>query len=329
MDSGFIFSGRYAYMNIYKGSNGCGCNSGCDCDCGCEPCCCYTIGQGPQGPQGPQGVQGPQGPQGPQGVPGPQGPQGTAASVSVGTVTTGAPGTSASVTNSGTSQNAVLNFTIPRGDTGPTGPQGIQGPAGSTGATGPTGATGATGATGPTGPTGPTGATPTVTIGTVTSGAPGSAPAVTVSGTGENAVLNFTLPGTVVPAYGGFYSDSAQTLTGADAPVTFDNSVAPTGVTLGADNSTITFTDAGTYQVSYHVTPASGVTAGDTVRLVTLPAATVPGSTHLLADGQSSDGIVFLTVATGQQLRIVASVSGTVSLAAGSTNVSMNIVKIA
>ena len=44
-------------MNIYKGSNGCGCNSGCDCDCGCEPCCCYTIGQGPQGPQGAQGVQ--------------------------------------------------------------------------------------------------------------------------------------------------------------------------------------------------------------------------------------------------------------------------------
>jgi hypothetical protein len=33
-------------------------------------------------------------------------------------VTTGAPGTDAQVSNSGTSQNAILNFVIPRGDTG-------------------------------------------------------------------------------------------------------------------------------------------------------------------------------------------------------------------
>jgi hypothetical protein len=36
----------------------------------------------------------------------------------VGTVTTGNPGTNAQVTNSGNAQNAVFNFTIPRGDTG-------------------------------------------------------------------------------------------------------------------------------------------------------------------------------------------------------------------
>jgi hypothetical protein len=46
----------------------------------------------------------------------------------VGTVTTGAPGTSASVTNSGASGAAVLNFTIPRGATGATGPQGPAAP---------------------------------------------------------------------------------------------------------------------------------------------------------------------------------------------------------
>lgn len=40
------------------------------------------------------------------------------ASVTIGTTTTGEPGTNASVTNSGTDTNAVLNFTIPRGDTG-------------------------------------------------------------------------------------------------------------------------------------------------------------------------------------------------------------------
>lgn len=42
---------------------------------------------------------------------------GADAAVSIGTVTTGAAGSSAKVTNSGTSSNAVLNFTIPRGDT--------------------------------------------------------------------------------------------------------------------------------------------------------------------------------------------------------------------
>lgn len=41
-----------------------------------------------------------------------------AATVSIGNVTTGEPGTNASVTNSGTENDAVFNFTIPRGDPG-------------------------------------------------------------------------------------------------------------------------------------------------------------------------------------------------------------------
>lgn len=49
---------------------------------------------------------------------GPQGLTGAAATVAVGTVTTGDPGTSASVTNSGTSGAAVFDFTIPRGQDG-------------------------------------------------------------------------------------------------------------------------------------------------------------------------------------------------------------------
>jgi len=43
------------------------------------------------------------------------GDQGPAATVAVGTVTTGAPGTNAQVVNSGTTGAAVLDFTIPRG----------------------------------------------------------------------------------------------------------------------------------------------------------------------------------------------------------------------
>ena len=40
------------------------------------------------------------------------------ANITVGSTTTGQPGTQASVTNSGTNKDVVLNFTIPRGDTG-------------------------------------------------------------------------------------------------------------------------------------------------------------------------------------------------------------------
>jgi hypothetical protein len=61
------------------------------------------------------------------------------ASVDVGTTTTGAAGTNASVSNSGTTQDAVLNFTIPRGAQGVQGPQGSTGPQGPAGPTGPQG----------------------------------------------------------------------------------------------------------------------------------------------------------------------------------------------
>lgn len=49
---------------------------------------------------------------------GPQGEPGAAATVTVGTVTTGEPGTDAIVTNSGTENAAVLDFTIPKGENG-------------------------------------------------------------------------------------------------------------------------------------------------------------------------------------------------------------------
>ena len=82
------------------------------------------------GPAGAKGDTGEKGDTGDVGAVGPIGPQGAAATVSVGTVTTVAAGTSASVSNSGTSEAAVFDFTIPqgvKGDTGDTGPQGIQG----------------------------------------------------------------------------------------------------------------------------------------------------------------------------------------------------------
>ena len=47
-----------------------------------------------------------------------KGEDGAAATIAVGTVTTGPAGSAASVTNSGTSAAAVFNFTIPKGDNG-------------------------------------------------------------------------------------------------------------------------------------------------------------------------------------------------------------------
>lgn len=116
-------------------------------------------GQGPQGPAGEDGItptigdngnwflgetdtgkpsrgeQGPQGEPGQAGTPGAAGAPGAAATITVGTTTTGEAGTEASVTNSGTTSAAVLNFTIPKGakgDKGDKGETGDTGPAGTT-----------------------------------------------------------------------------------------------------------------------------------------------------------------------------------------------------
>lgn len=89
--------------------------------------------------KGDQGEKGEKGDTGPQGEPG---ADGAAATVTVGSVTTGEPDTPASVTNSGTQNAAVLDFVIPKGvkgdkgDKGDTGAQGIQGEKGDKGDTG-------------------------------------------------------------------------------------------------------------------------------------------------------------------------------------------------
>ena len=114
----------------------------------------FTIPAGATGPQGPPGT-------------GATGAQGPAATIAVGTTTTGAPGTNASVTNSGTSGAAIFNFTVPAG---------------------------ATGATGSAGSAGAAGAAASVTVGTTTTGAAGTNAIVTNSGTSSAAVLNFTIP---------------------------------------------------------------------------------------------------------------------------------------
>jgi hypothetical protein len=76
-----------------------------------------------------------------------------ASRLTVGTVTTGEPGTDAEVTITGDAGEQVIDFVIP-GGTGPAGPNGPTGPAGPTGPQGPKGDKGDPGDTGPAGPAG-------------------------------------------------------------------------------------------------------------------------------------------------------------------------------
>ena len=171
---------------------------------------------GPIGPTGPTGL-GATGPQGPQGVPG---TPGAAATVAVGTTTTGAAGTSASVTNSGTSSAAVFNFTVPQGAQGP------QGPAGTNGTNGTNGLNGTAA---------------TVAVDSTTTGAAGTSASVTNSGTSSAAVLNFTIPKGADGTNGTNGTNGSSGVVSVTAPIT--NSGTSTAANIGL-NTTGT---AGTY----------------------------------------------------------------------------------
>lgn len=151
-----------------------------------------------------------------QGVKGDAGPANT---LTLGTVTTGAAGTSASATITGTSPNQTLNLTIPRGNVGNAGAAG---------------------------------AAATITVGTVTTGAAGTSAVVTNSGTTSAAVLDFTIPkgdtGTGTP------TGSVLDFAGSSAPTgwliadgsaisrtTYADLFAVIGTTYGAGNGSSTF----------------------------------------------------------------------------------------
>ena len=77
-----------------------------------------TGATGEAGPTGVTGATGETGPTGATGETGETGPTGPAATIRIGSVTTGDPGTEAEVTNSGTEEEAVFDFVIPRGEPG-------------------------------------------------------------------------------------------------------------------------------------------------------------------------------------------------------------------
>lgn len=204
----------YRYQNRYNGScnysdlgNGCDSNGRCHTNCGCcnnqtptEPSVCPEI------------------------------------TVSVGRTVTGAPGSNAFVTNSGTANNVVLDFLIPQGATGPQGPQGPQGVPGLTGSTGaqgdigPTGPQGVQGVAGPVGPTGPQGIQGEI-------GPTG--PVATVS-------------------YGGLYDNTAETLvlTGGAVTVPLLNAMPSSDISAGT--SLLNIENTGVYEIDYMIIGSSG-----------------------------------------------------------------------
>ena len=137
------------------------------------------------------------------------GSDGDAASITIGTVTTGAAGSQASVSNRGTSTAAILDFTIPGGTSG----GGSVGPAG------------------------------TITIGSVSTGAAGSSAAVFNSGSSTAAILNFTIP-RGADGSGASYNNWKLTADNSTYSVTTGqtiNLIGGSGVTLShSGNGTVT-----------------------------------------------------------------------------------------
>ena len=119
----------------------------------------------PRGADGADGKDGAPGADGADGAPGADGADGAAATIQVGQVTTGEPGTPASVTNVGTENAAIFDFVIPKGEPGESGGGG-----------------------------GTPGQAATIQVGQVTTGEPGTDASVTNVGTENAAVFDFVIP---------------------------------------------------------------------------------------------------------------------------------------
>jgi hypothetical protein len=186
----------------------------------------YVIG--PQGPTGATGATGPTGPAGATGA------TGSAATVAVGTTTTIAPGSSAVVSNSGTSSAAVLNFSIPRGVAG---------------------------------------AAATISAGTTTTSNPSTNANVVNSGTSSAAVFDFTIPRGAGVNAGGTAGQILTKVTGADydtAWVTVTGTGTVTSINASGGTTGLSFTGgpittAGTLTLGGTLGVANGGTGASTL----------------------------------------------------------------
>ena len=267
-------------------------------DCG-KQCNCTPVIVGPTGPTGPQGP----------------------VSIAVGVTTTTDPGTNASVTNVGTDDNVILNFNIPKGETGPIGPQGIpgiEGPTGPTGPTGPQGLQGLQGIQGPTGPTGPTG------------------PQGLQGLQGIQGPTGPTGPAgpTAIETYGRKYNTSTDNIsleTNIAQNIPLGNN-GPTNNITTATQNTLTITENGVYLVEYGFSGSSSTNATLTVEVN--QNANAIGGTSIVKTVTANNNTDFNSstinsFAVGDEigLSIESSTAATITPANG-TNAYLNIVRI-
>ena len=264
-------------------------------DCG-KQCNCTPVIVGPTGPTGPQGP----------------------ASIAVGVTTTTDPGTNASVTNVGTDDNVILNFNIPKGETGPIGPQGIPGIEGPTGPTGPQGLQGLQGIQGPTGPTGPTG------------------PQGLQGLQGIQGPTGPTGPAgpTAIETYGSKYNTSTDNIsleTNIAQNIPLGNN-GPTNKITTATQNTLTITENGVYLVEYGFSGSSSTNATLTVE-VNKNANAISGTsivkTVTANNNTDFNSSTINSFAVGDEigLSIKSSTAATITPANG-TNAYLNIVRI-
>ncbi len=131
-------------------------------------------------------IQGPPGPKGEQGIKGDPGP----ATIRVGSTETVESSEPALVINTGTKEDVILDFKIPKGDKGDKGEQGIQGMQGPKGEQGDKGDIGLKGDKGEKGEPGPT----TIRVGSTETVESGESALVINAGTKDDIILNFKIP---------------------------------------------------------------------------------------------------------------------------------------
>lgn len=190
-------------------------------------------------------------------------------SIEVGTTTTGSPGTQASVVNSGTETDLILDFTIPRGDVGATG------------------ATGANGTDGIDGTDGADGSAATITVGNTTTGVAGSSASVTNVGTSNAAILDFVIPRGDTGLTGATGAQGAQGPQGA---------IGPAGPIAGLDTQVI-------YNKLGAASGDAGLTYNDVTDILTvvgIQASNIRTTINTISSTNTNGNINILPNGTGQ-----------------------------
>ena len=261
------------------------------------------------------------------GADGADGTDGAAATITIGTVSTGAAGSNVTVTNSGTTAAAILDFSIPQGTAGATGAAGSDGADGTDGADGadgvdvssatitgddliitlsdsstvnagnvrgPQGDQGITGNAGADGSDGSDGAAATIAVGNVTTGAVGSSVTVTNTGSSSAAVFDFAIPQGAAGTNGTNGTNGTDGADGADG-------VDVSSATISGDNLIITLSDSSTVNAGNvrgpQGTQGNTGTAGNDGAAATITVGTVTtgaaGTNATVTNSGSSSAAVF------------------------------------